>query len=256
MSSSATPASALLYDYEFVGTTGTVANSAPSGPVVPLTLTGDWSAAPDGVHFAGDTKGHSSVAHGAPTSGDTLNAPATAAVGFGTRFVYQAPVSGVCFGDTPNVTQIGRFAARTAQAKIQLSKCADDKKGVVAECRFAGSLTPASVLPVVGTLPLVNGHAYDVTCTKSPDAMTKATVTLSVTDLSTGASPTTTTNVFTVAAIGAMTSTQAISAGNKYPLPSAAKNTDQLVGDMTRAVYCTGSSADVDGCLTTNLPLI
>jgi hypothetical protein len=255
VSSSATAASALLYDYEFAGTTGTVANSAPSGPVVPLTLTGDWSVVPDGVHFAGDTKGDSSVAHGAPASGYTLNAAATATVGFGTRFVYSAPATGLCFGDTPNVTQVGRFAARTAQAKLQLSKCADDKTGVIVECRFAGSLTPSTVLPVRSSLALVNGHAYNATCTKSPDVKTKATVTLSVTDLSTGTTPTPTTNAFSVAAVGAMKSTQAISAGNKYPLPTPAKNTDQFVGDITRAVYCTGSSADVAACLTANLPL-
>jgi hypothetical protein len=39
---------ALLYDYEFAGTTGTVANSAPYGPVAPLTLEGASAVTPPG----------------------------------------------------------------------------------------------------------------------------------------------------------------------------------------------------------------
>jgi hypothetical protein len=251
---SASGSSALRYDYEFAGSTGTVSNSAPTGPALPLTLVGTWSPAADGVHFGGDTSGNRSVGFAQPATGFTLNVPATTAVGFGARFVYAAPTTGLCFGDSPNITQVGRFAAKTAQAKIQLSKCADNKTHVVTECRFAGSLTPSSVLPVRSTLPLVDGHAYDVSCIKSADKAGNATVTLAVTDLSVAGSGTVT-NVFTVRALGALKTSQALSAGNKYPMPAPAKNTDQFVGDLTRVVYCAGTSPDVTSCLTAFLPL-
>jgi hypothetical protein len=250
----ASASSALLYDYEFAGATGTVSNSAAGGPALPLTLVGTWSPAADGVHFSGDTSGNRSVGFAKPAAGFTLNVAATTVVGFGARVVYAAPTTGVCFGDTPNITQIGRFAATTAQAKIQLSKCADNKTHVVMECRFAGALTPSSVLPVRSTLPLVDGHAYDVSCTKSADSASTATVTLAVTDLSVPDSATVT-NTFSVRALGALKTSQALSAGNKYPMPAPAKNTDQFVGDLTRAVYCAGTSNDVASCLSASLPL-
>jgi hypothetical protein len=250
----ASASSALLYDYEFAGATGTVSNSAAGGPALPLTLVGTWSPAADGVHFSGDTRGNRSVGFAKPAAGFTLNVAATTVVGFGARVVYAAPTTGVCFGDTPNITQIGRFAATTAQAKIQLSKCADNKTHVVMECRFAGALTPSSVLPVRSTLPLVDGHAYDVSCTKSADSASTATVTLAVTDLSVPDSATVT-NTFSVRALGALKTSQALSAGNKYPMPAPAKNADQFVGDLTRAVYCAGTSNDVASCLSASLPL-
>jgi hypothetical protein len=89
--SAATPA--LVYDYHFAGTTGTVSNSAPGGPAATLKLSGDWSRVPGGVHFAGNTTGYESVAAGKPASGDTLNAPATDAVGFGATITYESPPS-------------------------------------------------------------------------------------------------------------------------------------------------------------------
>jgi hypothetical protein len=251
---SATASSALRYDYEFAGSTGTVSNSAPAGPALLLNLIGTWRPAADGVHFGGDTSGNRSVGFAKPANGFTLNAPATMSIGFGTRVAYTAPKARLCFGDTPNITQIGRFAAKSAQAKIQLSKCADNSTHVVIECRFAGSLTPKSVLPVRSTLPLVGGHTYDVSCIKSPDKASTATVTLAVTDLS-AAQRRTVTNVFNVRAVGALKTSQALSAGNKYPMQAPAKNTDQFVGDVTRVVYCEGTSADVTSCLRTFLPL-
>ena len=45
-----------------------------------------------------------------------------------------------------------------------------------------------------------------------------------------------------------------ISAGNKYPLPPPAQNTDQFNGHMTRTVYCAGTMVDVTGCLRAYLP--
>jgi hypothetical protein len=241
------------YQYNFAGTTGTVANLAPGGPVLALKLQGSWTNAAHGVHFTGDTAGHHSIAAGQRASGYTLNVPATQALGFGAQVVYNAPSSGSCFSDTPNVAQIGRFASYSAQAKLQLSKCADDKQGVVMECRFAGSKTPSSVLPRISSLALVNRHEYDLTCRKSPDTSAgKATVTLAVTDLSASGGATVTKS-FAVSALGALKTTAALSAGNKYPLPAPSQNTDQFVGDINKIVYCTGTSSAVSACLAQHL---
>lgn len=250
-----TSASALLYDYEFTGTTGTVANSAPGGPVTPLTLSGAWTPVADGVHFSGNTTGTASVAYGRPASGYTLNEPASAAVAVGTRIAYKAPPPGTCFADTPNVTQIGRDSALapSGQVKLQESGCSHSKSKVMMECRVTGSKTAPGAHPVISKLALVNGDAYNVSCVKSPDKSNgTATITLTVTRI-TGAL--TVTNKFTVPAIGAVQSTQYISAGNKYPLPSPSQNTDQFNGDMTRAIYCAGTTAAVNSCLSTYLPL-
>jgi hypothetical protein len=247
-------ASALLYDYEFAGTTGTVANAAPKGPGVPLTMQGTWSDVPGGVDFSGNTTGDSSVAFGKPTSGYSIYEPPTKAVGFGARILYYRPATGRCFGDTPNITQIGRFTGTPSptQAKIQLSSCHASKRHVVIECRFAGLLTTTKKdHPVVSTLPLVNNREYNVSCVKSPDQAGSATITLTVTTVSTGQ---TVTNTFNVGAIGTMRSRAYISAGNKYPLPPPAQNTDQFNGHMIRTVYCAGTTADVTSCLQTYLP--
>jgi hypothetical protein len=249
--------SALRYDYEFQGTTGTVNNSAPDGPAAPLTLYGAWAPVPDGVHFSGDTSGSAPVAYGRPASGFTINAPSTRAVGLGARIVYDAPASGTCFSDSPNVTQIGRYSARaaSAQAKVQLSSCARSRKHVVAECRFAGSLTTSHAPPAASTLPLINGDAYNVSCRKSPDhAGNTATITLTVTDLNAATGLRTVTNTFMVPALGYLRTRNYLSVGNKYPLPAAAQNTGQFNGDVTRAVYCTGTPAGVRACLAAHLP--
>jgi hypothetical protein len=247
-------AATLLYDYEFAGTTGTVPNSAPDGPDVPLTLEGDWSRVPGGVNFSGNTTGESSVAYGNPVAGDSLNEPPRAAIGFGARILYDGPTSGPCFGDTPNITQIGRFNTDKypTQAKLQLSSCATNPKQVVIECRFAGWATHVHKDPPVdSTMPLVNGREYNVSCVKSPDSDGSATITLTVTWVKTGQ---TVTNTFNVKAFGLMRSRAYISAGNKYPLPPPAQNTDQFNGHMTRAVYCAGAPANVYSCLRTYLP--
>lgn len=249
--------SALLYDYEFTGATGIVNNSAPYGPAVPLTLLGTWTAVPDGVHFSGDTTGNASVAYGRPASGNTIKMPASATLGFGARIVYDAPAVGTCFGDTPNVTQIGRYSAHSlsAQLKLQLSSCADSGTQVTMECRVAGALTASNAPPLISTLPLINGDAYDVTCVKSPDwPDNTATITLTVTNLNAPLGSQTVTNTFTVPALGYLKTTEYISAGNKYPLPAPARNTDQFNGDITRVVYCAGSSANVGACLAVHFP--
>ena len=248
--------SALRYDYEFKGTQGTVINSAPAGPVALLTLHGSWTPARDGVHFSGNTSGDASVAYGRPVTGPTMNTPARQAAGFGTRIVYNAPANGTCFSDTPNIAQIGRFSrhGRSGQVKIQLSSCAERHKKVVMECRFAGSLTTPQAPPVESTLPLINGDAYNVSCRKSPDqANNTATITLTVTRLNAGPGRRTATNTFTVPALGRLRTTDYFSVGNKYPLPAPARNTDQFNGDVTRAVYCSGSTDSVQACLAAHL---
>lgn len=247
--------SALRYDYEFKGTHGTVVNSAPTGPVVPLTLYGDWTPVADGVHFSGNTSGDASVAYGRPAKGPTLNTSATEAAGLGTRIVYNAPANGTCFSDTPNIVQIGRYSPRSpsGQAKIQLSSCAESRRKVMMECRFAGSLTASQAPPVVSTLPLINGDAYNVSCLKSPDrANNAATITLKVTRLSAGRK--TVTHTFSVPALGRLRTRDYFSVGNKYPLPAPAMNTDQFKGDVTRAVYCSGPTDRVQSCLAAHLP--
>jgi len=246
---------ALLYNYEFAGTTGTVVNSAPYGPVAPLTLEGDWSPVPGGVDFSGNTTGKSSVAFANPASGYTLNEPPRAAIGFGARILYYAPASGTCFGDTPNITQIGRYDATKlpTQAKIQLSNCATSAKHVLMECRFAGLTTiPGQDPPLVSTMPLLNGGEYNVSCVKSPDSGGSTTITLTVTRVRTGQ---TVTNTTTVTALGVLRSRAYLSAGNHYPLPAPVHNTDQFDGHMTRTVYCAGAPANVTSCLRTYLPV-
>lgn len=242
----------LLYNYEFAGTKGTVSNSAPGGPAVTLTLHGNWSAVKNGVQFSGNTTNRESVAAGRPTSGYTLNEPASAAIGFGALIVYNKPATGTCFANTPNVTQIGYEAGHTGQAKIQLSSCATSKTQTMVECRFSGANTTIYSTPLVSTLALVNDAAYNISCVKSPDAGGHTTITLNVTPVSTGKTVTTTT---TKAAMGAVQTKQFISVGNKFPLPKTfAKNIDQFNGIMTRTVYCAGSSSAVASCLSTNLP--
>lgn len=244
--------SALRYDYEFKGTHGTVINSAPTGPAANLTLHGSWTPVPDGVHFSGNTSGDASVAYGRPAKGPTINTSATEATGFETRIVYNAPANGTCFSDTPNIMQIGRYSPSgpSGQAKIQLSSCAERRKSVVIECRFAGSLTASNAPPVESTLPLINGDAYNVSCRKSPDqANNTATITLTVT----GPGRKAVTNTFTVPALGRLRTRDYFSVGNKYPLPAPASNTDQFKGDVTRAVYCSGPTESVRSCLAAHL---
>jgi hypothetical protein len=256
-SASAASSSGLLYNYEFTHTTGTgtVVNSAPGGPKVSLRLRGTWSHTKAGVKFSGNTSGNESVAYGEPSGGYTINEPATAAIGFGVRIQYEGPATGKCFKGTPNVTQVGSYLSKPVptQLKLQLSDCHTSSTAARVECRFAGSETTASTdLPVTSTLPLVGGNVYNISCVKSPDKNGKTTITLDVTPVTTGRA---TVNKFTAHATGYLRTNQYISAANKYPLPSAADNTNQFDGIMTRAVYCAGSSAQVAKCLAAYLPV-
>ncbi len=244
-----------LYSYNFLGTSGSVSNAGNYNPTLNLTLIGSWTASVTGAAFTGDLVSQQSVAFAKPTTGFTLSLTAAQTVGFGAHFTYVAPVNG-CFGDSPNITQIGRFAANAAQAKLQYSNCSKGKTSEFIQCRFAGSLTPSSVLPIISTQALQNGSSYVVTCVKSADSGSTATVTLTVTRLDGYYGNVTTTNSYTVAATGAMQTAEALSVANKYPLPSITKNTDQFVGDMAKVAYCASSlPSDVSTCLATELPL-
>ena len=244
-----------LYSYNFLGTSGTVANTGNYNPTLSLALLGSWTPSATGANFAGDTVSQQSVAFAKPATGYSLNLTAAQTVGFGAHFTYLAPTNG-CFADSPNITQIGRFAANTAQAKLQYSNCTKGATSEYIQCRFAGVLTPTSVLPIISTQALQNGSKYVVTCVKSADNGQTATVTLSVTRLGGSYGNVTTVDTYTVAATGALQTKAAVSVANKYPLPSISNNTDQFVGDMAKVAYCGSSLAsDVTSCLTTELPL-
>jgi hypothetical protein len=249
-----TTASALIYNYQFKGTTGTVTNSATGGPVAPLTLTGTWSNSANGVRFSGDTTSGESVGYAKPASGDTLSASPSQSVGFGAQIVYKPPTGATCFTTTPNISQIGKYSAKTpsAQAKLQESGCGTSKNKVLLQCRFSGSKSSPTLAPVTNKLPLVSGNTYNVTCVKSPDGSSgTTTVTITVTNLKTSK---TLSNHFTVPNIGAMKTTEYLSVGNKYPMAPQSSNTDQFNGDMNSTVYCVGAAAAVTSCLSTSLP--
>ena len=252
----ASPATAptLLYKYDFAGTTGTVANSAPGGPAAPLKLMGTWSAVSQGVKFSGNNKGVQSVAFGKPASGFTLNEPSTAAVGVGTQIVFQGPGPGKCFANTPNITQIGLYSAShpSGQIKLQESGCTVSHLHAKIECRITGAKTTPTTPPVISKLPLVNGDTYNITCEKSPDHTNgSAVITLTVTQVQ---GSVTVTNKFKVPALGTVATKKYISAGNKYPLLPPAQNNDQFNGVMSATIYCAGTQNAVTGCLSANLP--
>jgi hypothetical protein len=255
-SARADDASALLYDYSLAGVaSSSVPNRAPDGPAIPMTLAGSWRPTADGVYFAGDTMGHQSIGYALPAAGtETLNAGAAQAVGVGTRFAYKPPTTDACFSDSPNLTQIGRFRANRAQAKLQLSKCDDSETAVFVQCRFAGSHTPSTVGPVTSSMRLVAGDTYVIRCIKSPDNAGTATVSLSVTAIDPTGHTRTQVDDFSVEALGVMKSTRAVSVANKYPLPATTNNTDQFVGVLGQATYCVGTTADVTACLASYLP--
>lgn len=248
-----TTAPVMIYNYQFKGTTGTVTNSAPGGPAAPLTLKGTWSNSANGVNFSGNLTGKESVGYAKPSSGNTLAASASQAVGFGAQIVYKPPAGATCFTHTPNVTQIGKFStmAGTTQAKLQESGCGTSKKKVLMQCRFSGSKSASTVPSVTNKLPLVSGDTYNVSCVKSPDGTSgSTTITFTVTDLKTSK---TLTNHFTVPAVGAMKTTQYLSVANKYPLAPPASNFDQFNGGMNSTVYCVGSLTAVNSCLSAAL---
>ncbi|WP_267546366.1 PKD domain-containing protein [Arthrobacter sp. H14-L1] len=247
----------LLYSYTFGDSLTTVANAAPVNASATLSLKGSVSVPAGGaaVHFDGDTVAKASVGIARPTSGPTMSATAREAYGAVVKFTHQLVGTQKCFLDSHNYTQIGRFGTQLSQMKIQASKCSTNSGAVFPECRVAGSLSATTIPVVRGTQALLNGMTYLVSCIKDPDGLTgKSTITLETSRLEPGG-PVTTRNVVTVASTGAFTSYEWLSVANKYPLPVASENTDQVVGDVYRVAFCkAGSTPDVQSCLAQPAP--
>ncbi|MDQ2743318.1 MAG: PKD domain-containing protein [Chloroflexota bacterium] len=242
----------LLYSYSFGDSLTSVANAAPVNASATLSLKGSVSIPAGGaaVHFDGNTVGKTSVGIARPSSGPTMSATAREAYGAVIKFTHQLVGTQKCFLDSHNYTQIGRFGTQLSQLKIQASKCSTNAGAVFPECRVAGSLSETTIPVVRGTQALLNGKTYLVSCIKDPDGPAgKSTVTLETSRLDAGG-PVTTKNVVTVASTGAFSSYEWLSVANKYPLPPASENTDQVVGDIYRVAFCkAGSTPDVQNCL-------
>ncbi len=246
-----------LYTYNLSTVNGTtVANTAQSNTTVALNLYGNWELTNGGLNFDGNLTDKQSVGYAKPLSGNTINVLATESFGGAIKFVYKAPAAGTCFKDSNNLSQIGRFAAKTAQLKIQLSSCGGSKTAVYPECRVAGALTPTTVLPVRGTQALVDGNQYVLSCIKSADPATGLpTVVLETTQLNVEGNVATT-NTFSVAKTGVIKTTAYLSVANKYTLPAISKNTDQYVGTINVVSFCKLTTVDeVRYCLNTEVPL-
>jgi hypothetical protein len=238
---------ASLYTYDFSSVSGAqVPNTAAANTTAVMNLTGAWSQVPDGVRFQGNTVDTQSGGNAKPTSGTTLNVPATQSVGAAVVFTYQAS----CITDSQNMSQVGPFANAVTQVKLQLSKC---KNGVTyPECRLAGALTPSTALALRGDVGLQDGVTYRLSCYKTPDTGTTATVTMNLTSLDANNQDTTTaTKTFPIPATGAMVSSERVTAGNKYPLPLQTSNTDQFNGILKKIAYCASAvTSEVAACLS------
>lgn len=245
-----------LYSYTLDGSSAVVSNAAASNNNVNMTLAGNWSQSAFGVHFTGNTTNQQSVGYAKPASGYTLDVAANQSVGSIVKFKYQAPVGRSCFSDSSNISQIGKFASKTAQVKIQFSNCGNNSSQVFIQCRLAGSNTGTGELPKTNPQPMVNGSVYIAKCMKHPDPSSgNGTMTLSVTKIDEANGNTNTSNNFSIARPGTMRSTQYLSVGQKYPLPSISNNTDQFVGDIAKIAYCKASTvADVEACLDAEVP--
>jgi hypothetical protein len=241
-----------LYSYDMSTVNGsTVANAAAANTAVPLQLSGTWSPAAFGVFFAGDQSSAQSVATAKPSSGYTLNVPEAKAIGVAIRFRYTAPTTGTCFSDSPNLTQIGRYAKYVAQIKVQLSNCGINKTSVYPQCRVAGSKSPATVWPRTSTLALVDGTTYVLYCFEGVTTSGVRTMFLRTTPVGS----TMTANQWTYNSPGSITSSAYLSVANKYPLPSQTNNTDQFVGDVVKVAYCSAATPGlVSTCLSTEVP--
>jgi hypothetical protein len=254
---SATPSVGSLYSYSFAGVTTTpLPNGAETNTGVPLKLFGTWAPSTLGIHFVGDKVSKRSVAFAKPTSGPTLAAAASDAVGAAVKFRFEAPVPGACYGDTHNVTQIGRFASGATQLKMQLSSCAGSKTDVFAECRMVGANSTTADLPKRGSQALINSATYVVKCFKGPDPDTgQATLTLMTTKIDAVNGNVTTVNTFLITRPGAMVSSEYLSVANKYPMPGQKRNTDQFSGDVASVAYCKAPTTDaLNVCLDTEVP--
>ncbi|HSX30594.1 MAG TPA: hypothetical protein VLE99_01635 [Candidatus Saccharimonadales bacterium] len=254
-----------IYSYDLTGSGSSFSNNAASNSGATLSIlnysggspsgTQYWSHSSYGIHFTGNLTNQQTGAGYKPSTGNTVNTPATSSLGAAVRFQYQAPGSGNCFSDSPNITQIGRFAANTGQLKIQLSNCGDDSSHVHVMCRLAGASTPSTVLPVMNSLSLANNGDYIAKCYKTPDPGSgNATVTLRVVKVDTLNGNTVENDTFSVAPTGAITSTAYLSVANKLAFPAQADNTDQFVGDIKKVSYCQATTTTaVSTCLDTEI---
>ena len=242
-----------IYSYTLANyDASSVANEAAANTAVRLQLVGNWGPGVLGVEFSGNRVSSQSVAYARPSTGNTINVGAGQAVGVAIKFRYTAPVGRSCFTDSPNLTQIGRFGTGLSQVKLQLSNCQTTPGSVRAQCRIAGAQSTTSQMPKTATRALLNGATYVVHCYEGPKVLGGRTLVMKTTQVGS----TTTTDQFTVAAPGAITSTGYLSIANKYPLPSAASNnTDQYVGDVAKVSYCQGASLlAASSCLGTEIP--
>ncbi len=268
----ATPTPNSLYSYSLTGLasgTTTVANQAAANSGATMAFGGnDYQFYSNGTQFGGNVSNLQSALGYKPTSGNTINAPSTDGVGITAKFVYQAPTAttkgaggttGVCYGDSLNVTQIGRDVANGGQIKLQLSSCAHVSTATYMECRLAGSATSNTSGNVIrSTMPLTDGYTYISKCAKNPDAggATGATFSVAKIDPTTGQTVQVQNDTFTLAEqVGTMTTTGAVSVGGKWPLVAETDNTDQFQGRVAKVADCEASTATaVATCMSTENP--
>lgn len=239
-----------LYVYDLANASASVPNDAAANASVPLRLQGNWTTGSAGTTFTGNTSGKRSVGVADPSSGRTIDVPATSAVGAATVFTFDPPSGGACPKDSKNLTQVGRFASGEAQLKLQLSACGGGT--VKPQCRVAGAATPAGAAPATGAGTVVPGRRYRLACIKAPDVAGAAPVTIELTDVAAG---TTASKTITVPDSGRIATSRPMSVANKYPLPTASANTDQFNGVVRRVAICRGDSVSaVRTCLGTAAP--
>jgi hypothetical protein len=167
-------------------------------------------------------------------------------------FKYQAPTSGTCFGDSPNIAQIGKFGTNLTQFKFQLTNCGKSSVNVFPQCRVAG--TTGANNPVTGTQALVDGVVYILQCLKSPDS-SGTTLTMNLTKIDAVNGNVTYTNTFGINRTGTLNSIQYLSIADQYPLKAQANNTDQFNGEVAKLAFCAGTSVtSVKTCLDTEVP--
>jgi uncharacterized repeat protein (TIGR01451 family) len=234
-----------LYTYSMYSASGSVSNSANANSSVDLNLIGDWTSSTEGTEFSGNLTSTQSVGYANP-SGDTINVDGSEAVGAAVIISYQGPAPGTCYDDSQNISQIGFFGNNTAQIKLQLSKCRSGQ--VYPECRIAGLNTPSGNYALRGNERLQDGNDYRIECVKAPDSGSSTTVEMRVTSLT--ESGNTSVKSFNIPATGSIRSSSSLSVGNKYPLPSQSKNSDQFNGTVKTISYCRGDTLNAaQNCL-------
>lgn len=244
-----------LYSYTLDGSSTSFTNAAAANSNVSLNLLGDWSQTAFGVLFEGNTVNTQSVGYAKPATGNTINVASSQAFGGSVMFKYQAPTSGTCFSDSPNIMQIGKFGTNLTQFKFQLSNCGKNKTAVFPQCRVAGNSGANN--PVTGTQSLVDGTTYVLQCVKSPDPVSgSASLQMNLVKIDTVNGNVTNTDNFAINRTGTLSSTQYLSIANQYPLKLQSNNTDQFNGEVSKIAYCSGATqAIAKECLDTEVPV-